>query len=473
LTPPAGTDGLTAQNPNFAVYKVKQIRSTKVSTTTLLKRANAPAPTEVIAYNLGVTNFVISSTNPFDLPTFVARSVQGVLPVLNYTLVEGIDYEIETILDPDGTLRPSGRIFILATSVLRPVTSTVTSLGLDQDYDLTITYKPIEDITHRVVSVENDKITLDYTIVQANDAIDITYRTVIANPDELIKASVKVFSQYNATETTLREGVDYFCDGRAGTIQIPPQSVLRTSGAYIDFSYRKAEPDIEIFTVWCKIDNPNGTEIRFDIDPVLKTNRLKIDDKAGEKFYITGPFGLIDIGKSGGTPSLPRGWVQFIVISKNPTKNKNYETNLIDQVIQLRDINKRKVFKEGSIYFSNILAFRDAMAEKTLDYLKYSTLSSDYQSFAVDRSPLTGGVLLVNFIPNNSRDIYPYVPTADNTIDGPPQKIDDTFYMKWKYSLPNTSPTNGLVVKIDLERDVEIDDSQSPKVFNYNLRVGF
>lgn len=487
LRPPIGVDGTSVANPNFAIYKVKVVNAGRKKITIFAERLYVPNPEDPVYITMTVSNFIISdAAKKPDIGYYMSVPNAQRIP-----LVEGSDYIIET-QEIDGVMKPTGRLAIPPGSAIRIPTPPNPDYGITSGVTIEMFYYQEEDITHRVVGVQdsitdaagntrfiapNRVIKLDYTNHSTADGADIyevTYRSPLAAPDELVKSSVEVFSESpTPTSVPLREGVAYTCNGRAATIQILPNSPLRSTGAYVNFSFRKAEPDIETFTAWCKVDAPTGVDIRFDLDSVLKTNKLKIDTDAGEAFYVTGPFGLLDIGKAGGIPKLPRGWIQFIVISKNPSKNKQYGTNLIDQVIQLRDLDRRKIFKEGSIYFSSILAFRDSLVERTLSYLKNSTLASDYQSFAVDTSPSSGAVVLVNFPPNNSKDIYSYVPTADSTSDGPPQKQDETFFMKWNYVLPLSKISNSLVVRIDLERDVGVDDAISPKVFGYNIRVGF
>ena len=487
LRPPVGVDGSSVANPNFAIYKVKVVNPGRKKITVFAERLYVPNPEDPVYITIPVSNFVISDTTKKpDIGYYKAIVDPQRIP-----LVEGSDYIIETE-EIDGVVKPTGRLAIPPGSAIRVPTPPNPDYGITDGVGIEMFYYQEEDITHRVVAIQdsitdvsgttrviapNRVIKLDYTnhsTLAGSDTYEVTYRSPLAQPNELVKSSVKVFSQPSSPDATpLKEGAAYTCNGRAATIQLLPNSPLRTTGAYVNFSFRKAEPDIETFTVWCKVDTPTGVDVRFDLDSVLKTNKLKIDTDAGESFYVTGPFGLLDIGKAGGVPKLPKGWVQFIVISKNPSKNRQYGTNLIDQVIQLRDLDKRKIFREGSIYFSSILAFRDSLKERTVSYLKNSTLSADYQSFAVDTSPSSGAVVLVNFPPNNSRDIYPYVPTSDSSADGPPQKQDETFFMSWNYELPTTAISNSLVVRIDLERDVGIDDAVSPKVFNYNLRVGF
>lgn len=487
IRPPYNLNGAPVTSPNYAIYRVKHIQASTRTVATFgivdLFVPNSGANTELVL-NLPVTNFVINSTNPSSLPKLVARSV-GPTPVA-INLVAGTDYVIETI-QVDGVNVPTGRIKLLPVAnslVLIPGTwpgpgTTTISGYMTPNLTFEFTYTPEVDITHKIISTQNRTVILDNCYIEDSDLIEVTYRYVITSPDEIIKSSIEVYDlpSTNEQRRTYREGIDYLINANTNVIRrLESGSIPATSGVHITYKFRNADVGMEVFTTWCKVENPAGSQIRFDIDSLVKKNRLIVDSLKGEALYVSGSFGLIDITNAAGTPVMPPGWIQFIVRSKNPSLNSSYKSNLIDQVIQLRDINRQKIFRESNIYFSTILAYRELMIQRTLNHLKVNTLATDNQSFAIDDTLYSSSskpTIVVNFLPNKTNDLYNYGATPNEDGENPPVRIPETYTLSWLY--PNEESkikSNNLVVRIDLDRNPNVDGSLTPKVHNYQVRVG-
>jgi hypothetical protein len=505
IRPPYTLNGAPTSSPNYAIYKVRHIQARKQTTTSFFFSSElftaSVGTSPGFFFNLPITNFVINSSSPSVLPKIRAKIKSSYIPpptgpastpVINpvfINLVEGTDYTIETTT-VDGVTVPTGRIKILPNAgngkLLVPVPAGSVNLppvynwnaGLwHPEVEYEITYTPEIDITHKIISIENKTIILDNCYIEDSDLIEVTYRYVVTSPDQIIRSSIEVYDlpTTNEARKAYREGIDYLVNANTNVIRrLESGTIPTTGGVHITYKFNSAESGMEVFTTWCKVDNPAGSQIRFDIDSLVKKNKLQIDTTKGEALYVNGPFGLIDITNAAGTPVMPPGWVQFIVKSKNPFANSSYKSNLIDQVIQLRDINRQKIFREGNIYFSTILAYRELMIQRTLNHLKVNTLATDNQSFAVDDDTNPDKpTIVVNFLPNRTSDLYNYGPTPNEDGENPPVKIPETYTLTWLY--PNEESivkSNNLVVRIDLDRNPNVDGALTPKVHNYQVRVG-
>jgi hypothetical protein len=479
LRRPLSVQGISDPTPNYAIYSVKHVKpAQRLRTSFNMSSGVYPEGninTNPVIFNIPVTNFVIASTDPANLPTLEARAfIPNAQP---FTLVLGLDYDIETYT-VDGVSKPTGRILIKhhAASLLRPVnlpspyTPTV-------GHSLDFTYTPEEDITHKVISINGNEIVIDYTEVPIGDVIEVTYRYTIESPNEIIRKSVRVYDKpfSDPTSKLLLEGTDYTLNGSNGLIRrLSTGGIAANGSVHVSFDFKNAELGTERFYTWCRIDDPAGVEIRFDLDDNLKKNRLQVDNEFNEKLYISGSFGLIDLTEAAGTPLLPPGWVQFIVVSKNPSFNSRYKSNLINQVIQLRDSNRKKIFREGNRYFSSVVAYKEPLTQKTLNHLKVNTLATDFESFAIDETIRDNPTLVVNFLPNSQIDLYNYSATEDDAQEGNPIRVPETYNITWYYVNTTTEEIdNNVIVRIDLERGSEAGGSITPKVFDYQLRVGF
>jgi len=479
LRRPLSVQGIQDATPNYAVYSIKHVKAAQRLQASFNMSASVyPAGnvnTEPVIFNLPVTNFVIASTDPTQLPRLKARAfVPNAVP---FDLVAGLDYEIETYT-VDNIAKPTGRLLIKThpASVLRPVnlpsphTPTVA-------HSLDFTYTPEEDITHKLISINGNELVLDYTEIPPSDTIEVTYRHIIESPNEIIRKSVKVYDKPFSDPSTklLLEGKDYALNSITGLIRRLSTGTIPSNGSvHVTFDFKNAEIGVERFSTWCRIDNPSGVEIRFDLDDTLKKNKLVADNSFNEKLYVNSTSGLIDLTEAAGTPLLQPGWVQFIVISKNPVINTRYKTNLINQVIQLKDVNKKKIFREGNKYFGTILAFKQPLKQRTLNHLRVNTLATDYESFAIDESSSVDPTLVVNFLPNSQIDLYNYTATDDDSQEGNPTRSPETYNILWYYT--NTQDEeidDNIIIRIDLERDLDADGSLTPKIFDYQLRVGF
>lgn len=455
LKPQPGTQNSNLDTrPNYVVYKVIHRTSSARQTSTFSLGSSRTV-------YLPSSNFVLQSNISTELP--VLRLLTGQI------LTNGVDYSYE-ILDSGGKTRPTGRINILNGGSLIDASGNVINLLLEFVY----TVDP--DITHKVSRIEGNNIILDHASNSAFDSIEITYRYIPTRPSQIIKSSIRVSNLPSTSGSRIFyvEGRDYVIDPNTGGIQRIPTGTISTKGSvYVSFSYRGSSSSVQTFTTWAFVSSNNGVQIKFDLDPTTKKNKLIVDSEEGESFYVNSKEGLVNLTKSTSTPLLSYGWVQFIVRSKSPSTNGQYRSNLIDQVIQLKDINKKKIFKAFNQYFNEITAFREPLVEKSLNHLKVNTLLSDHTSFAIDNStdPFNS-YIVVNFKPNETSELYQKIPTEDSDEENPPASSNEEFKFDWAEQVETDSKINSIVVKIELNRVQGVDGSLTPKVFNYELRVG-
>jgi hypothetical protein len=450
--PPAGEDPFLDPQPKFAVYKI-QIK--EIST----------RQTRQFALGQNRLQYL-----PFS--TFILQGAAADLPILRFypsgvPLINGVDitYETETI---GGVVKPTGRINIPDGSSLLGSNNTVLP-GITLEFVYTVD----TDITSRIESILGNDIVLKHTILSELDGIQVTYRYVPGRPDQILKSSIQVYNSLNPSNRIFyKEGVDFIVNESIGVIQKVPTGRIGDI-AYIKYSYRSSDSSLNTFTMWAYVSGDSGTQIKFDLDPSSKKNRLQVDSAAGEAFYVNTKNGIVNLTNSSSTPVMSQGWVQFIVRSLDPTRNVAFRSNLIDQVIQMKDVNKKKIFNAFNFYFNELTAFREPMVEKTLNHLKVNTLLNDHSSFAIDSitDPLNS-YLVLNFKPNETTELYSKVPTADADESSPPSSSNEEFLLEWSEQPLSDSRPVGIKVKIGLVREPNSDGSLTPKVFKYNLRVG-
>ena len=440
--------------PNYAVYKILLKSTTGLITTgfTLNSSRTQYLPT---------SSFILYSTDPAKRPAI--RSLGGVI----YT--EGIDFNYE-VLDIGGQYRPTTRITIPEGSRFIDSTGSVIALLLE------FVYYNDPDITHKVTQIQGNVVLLEHANLTQLSSIEIMYRFVPTSPSTIIKSSIRVSNLPSSSPSRIFyvEGRDYVVDSTNGGIQRIPTGNIDTKGAiYVQFSYRGSASNLHTFLTWAFISPTDGVQIRFDLNTATKKNKLIVDTSVGESFYVNTRDGLIDLTNAVSTSVLPYGWAQFVVRSKNPSLHGDYGTNLIDQVIQIKDINKKKVFKPNNFYFNEITAFRDPLQERTLNHLKVNTLLSDHSLFAIDSltDPIDSYVVL-NFKPNETSELYSKIPTDDSDESNPPETIYEEFLFKWKETLDNDNPYSKLVMKIELSRSPNVNGALTPKVFEYQVRAG-
>jgi len=453
LKPQPGTDPFLDIKPTYTIYRVthkadegRQTRSFTLDT----------ARTQY----LPISNFLISGT-PNQLPAL--KSTTGTI----YT--KGVDYtfELESI---GGQSRPTGRIVIPNGSAFLDTNGNVSPLLLNFEF----VYDP--DITHKVARIEGNTVVMDHSSNTQYDSIEIIYRFIPTLPSKIIKASIRVADLPSSSQNRVyyTEGRDYVVNADSGFIQRVPTGDIPTTGSvYVEFAYRGTSDTLQTFTTWAFVSAEDGVQIKFDVDPTTKKNKLVVDSEIGESVFVNSTEGLINLTKATSTPVLPFGWVQFIVRSKNPTTNQDFKTNLIDQVIQMKDVNKKKIFKEYNYYFNEITAYRQPLSEKTLNHLKVNTLMSDHDNFAIDSTtdPFNSYIVL-NFKPNETDELYLKVPTQDFDESNPPDDTTEDFMYVWSERTDEELVPTEIVVRVELNRSQNADGALSPKCFDYQLRVG-
>lgn len=436
--------------PNYAVYKVLYITDQGRKTFTVTANASK--------IKLNYDSFVANGSNA----PIVKNSNNTV------TYKEGKDYIIETEIK-DGALRTTGNLNIPTGSQIN--TASAPTLNI------TITLDP--DVTYKVTEVNGTVVTLANMTFSAGDTFQITYRFVPTSPYEIIKSSVKVKNNIQSSGKSIRsyvEGTDYVFDVATGSIQRLPNSSIPSQGeVFIDYYYTTTDSAVETFLTWCYISEERGLQIKLELDTASKKNTLTSDDTVGERFFVNGPGGLVDLTRATVTPLLGPGWIQFLVRSKNPDANQKSDNkgNLIDQIIQLRDYDKKRIFKENGKYFKEILAFRDPMIQRSLNHLKSNTLVSDHTVFAFDDiTDISKNVLVLNFKPGLTKDLYLKAPQEDNSATLTPATINEIYQLIWESKLPNIINGSSVIVRCQLSREPNVDGGLTPKVFEYFLRAG-
>ena len=471
--------------PRGAIHSVKHIQGSTRRTLAKQLPILFPSTTgDLLFFTIDVTNFITATTDPVTAPIVRAYPVgSSTAQVLNI----GVDYILSSgVTLPDGVRVETAdvRMAIPATSWLRRLLSPASVGEINAAYTIEIEYSPLEDITLNAFAYDagQNMLTLSNTIVPFGEALLITYRHKVKVPDEIIKTSVEVYDlpTIDPNKTKYVEGVDYTISARTGLItRIATGGITAAGGVYVNFIIRRAGIGIERFNTWCHVENPDGVEIRFELNSESKVNRLIPDTAAGEDLFVNTPAGSVNLTRSAGTPVIGPGWVQFMVISKNPFINRadpgaSRGAGMIDQVIQINDLNGRKVFRGGGAYFDTILAFREPMIQRTLGHFRTNTLATNKETFAIDDSDPQNAVVVVNYLANMSDDIYNYSPTEDGDRSLAPQAFPETYDMSWSYiNTDSATLNNKLLVRINLERDLGVDGSLTPKIFDYQVRVGF
>lgn len=455
LKPDPNFQGSLDIKPNYAIYSVKQI-SSESRLTRIINLGNSRVQ------DLPATNISL-------LPSVQAAVLSEPSTGVQFQL--GKDYEfLYTVV---GNVRKStGQMRIPDGSALLNSSGLVRSGAV-----LHIQYTPDTDITHKVSSIVGDKIVLENCIVQFEEHLEIEYRYIPLAPSEIIKASIRVYNKPTTASsiTYYTEGTDYLTDPKTAAIQRIPNGRIPINGeVFLSFSYRDSEQGIHTFQTWCNLSGTEPIQIKLDTRNGSSNNNLIVDKASGEGLFINSQDGFFDISTSTRTPIIQPGWVQFIVRSKNPDANIEYGTNLIDQVIQLRDQNRKKIFRRKGIYFSEITAFRDPMKQITLNHLKVNTLKANHSFFAIDdTTDSTNTYIVVNFIPGETEELYCRIASDETETDSRPSTIAESFYIVWKSELEQELQGKKLVVRIQLDRSIEIaDGGVTPKVHQYNLKIG-
>jgi len=457
MKPPAGVTNTSADiKPNYSISKVTLTGPTTRRTKGFLLQNSR-------TQYLPVSNYILQSTSEDNMPQ-LQTSYGGQIYRRN------VDYILQTE-DINGRQVPNGKFNIPDGSALLNSSGGIATPNLALEF----VYTNDPDITYKVSSINDNFIVLSNLVVTNDDTIEVTYRYVPVSPSEIIKPSVRI-SDLPSTSSNRRfyvEGTDYNVSTADGGIQrIPTGSISNKGSVYAEYTFKNATAGIETFYTWCNITDTGGAQILLECSSTVKKNKLIVDTAAGEAFYVNTPQGLIEITNSITTPVMGPGWVQFVVRSKNPDTNAGYGSNLINQVLQLRDQNNKKIFRDNNLYFKEIVAFRDSMTEITLNHLKVNTLAANHRYYAIDNftSPLSNYIVL-NYLPNGTSELYLYGPTDDTDTTNNPQAINEEYLFVWTSKASDNLIGNKVIVRIDLERNQESDGSLTPKVFEYKLRA--
>ena len=457
MKPPAGITNTSSDiKPNYAISKVTLAgASTRRTKSFLLQNPRTQF--------LPASNYILQSVTESDMP--VLQTTSG-----GQIYRRNIDYILQTE-DINGRQVSNGKFTIPDGSAFLNASGSIATPNLLLEF----VYTNDPDITYKVSTINDNFVTLSNITVSNDDTIEITYRYIPTSPSVILKPSIRVSNlpTTSGNRTFYVEGRDYNVSTEDGGIQrIPTGSIGIRGSVYIDYTYKDANSGIETFYTWCNIASTSGVQIKLESSSITKKNKLVVDNDVGEVLYVNTPQGLINITNSIVTPVLGPGWVQFVVRSKNPDSYQTFGTNLINQVIQLRDYNNKKIFKSNNVYFKDIVPFRDSMNEITLNHLRVNTLLSNHTAYAIDNTTsVSENYIVLNYLPNTTSELYLYGPTDDIDNTSNPQIINEEYLFLWSSKVDSNLIGSKVIVRIDLERSQESDGSLTPKVFDYKLRA--
>jgi hypothetical protein len=89
-----------------------------------------------------------------------------------------------------------------------------------------------------------------------------------------------------------------------------------------------------------------------------------------------------------------------------------------------------------------------------------------------DITDVSKNVLVLNFKPGSTKDLYLKAPQEDSSATLTPVTINEIYQLIWDSKLPNIINGSSVIVKCQLTREPNIDGGITPKVFEYFLRAG-
>ena len=436
LFPAAGVNPNFDQSPAYAVYEAKWVRKDELK---IINQASNGG--DFIRLPAGT---VLDDDRRPEVRV-TRLDISGNVTVMNRLLREDLDYEF----------RPSPPALVALASGDSWWKDQLNSNGL---LDFNVRYYLEDDITEKLTSINGSNLVFDssFSGVTAGDVLNVKYRRRAEEPDiEVLPDTVIVKPVYgrDGLETPYLEGTDYTLDSRNGSIYRIPNGNIPDGGVvFVDYHYERTLFDVQTFSAWCKVTRAEMPEITL--------SALNIDKSSGELFMLNTPKGLIDLSSLGSIPPLSVGWHNFIVKSTDPSS----PTAAIKQVISLVDRQNAPIFQTRGIYFDRIFSDREFMKQLTPDFLRKGILRDNHGFFAITDD----GKVIVNFLPGDTLDVYPY--KYDATTGGV-VKTTERFLLDYAVQT-RVSPSDSLLVKIEMTRRPSIDGGLSPTVDQYSLRIG-
>lgn len=434
LIPNANVDPAFDQAPTYAIYSVQWIRAQEEKTLTFTNIAGNRIRTSLTAR-------LDSERRPKLYVTKLTDSVGTITP-MNRLLREGIDYIITDSKD-------------FTTSSLN-ASWWESQINNGSVLDFYLVYYEEDNLLIDVDRIENNSVYFNsnYNAASPNDSIRIRYRRTASLPSiELLPETVKVKPLFGeeGIDNVFVEGTDYSLDIARGTVYRIQNGNIASSGiVFVDFGYQKEIFPVETFSAWCYVSRREMPEVSLA--------SVRIQKNLGEIFLLSSPKGTIDLSSLEKIPSLNVGWHQFTIKSIDPDD----ANSLIRKIILLQDRNGVPVFKTKGEYFSILTGSRSPLREITYDYLKKGILPSRHDFFAIKDNKV-----IVNFTPNGTEDFYPY---EYDSLTGTLKLAQERFKLEYVVNT-KISPSNRMVVRIDLFRRSSIDGGITPKVSEYLLRI--
>lgn len=439
LVPQPGTDPRFDQSPDYAIYEAKWLTK---------DTSRSQSFTGVTAMFID-----LDSDGPVDLDTLTvtvteATDATGAATSMNRQLRQEIDYTIE-----------GNRISAVQDNIQRGkkvIYNSWWAQKIEDDYnlDFLITYRPDTDLTQRVIGINGKIVTIDarFATIGREDNVLILYRRKVEPPAKVLVETFRGKTAFGNSEDVYIEGRDFTIDPNSGTIyRIPTGNIPSNGVMYADFYYEKPTFPVQTFSTWVLVG-------RSDL-PEISLSKLSLDKENGESFILNSRKGFVDLTEIGKIPELAAGWHQFIVKSRAPSVSNA----AITQVIKLVDNANAVVFETRGKYFDKMTSLRNQMRQATLDFLKKGVLPANHGFFAID----TSGNVIINFLQGTTDEVYAkkYNPTS-GTITDRQERFALSYTVRTR-----TSPSNLLLVKIELVRRPSSDGGITPKVEEYILRV--
>ncbi len=343
--------------------------------------------------------------------------------------------------------------------------SIINGVTIPNNASLKISYELDSDITHRVLTISYDtnEILLDSLInISPGDSIIVKYKKKPTN----INRSVVIVKQKQSSAnpgTIYKEGVDYTLDVINGKITALLNGDIVNSSSktvYVDYDFRTKIQETLTYSIWCYFGSNQAKELKY--------SSLNLRTNLGEGMWISSYNGKEYTTKridNNTSIILTKGWHFFNVKSLDPAL---FQDAAILKVLKLRDISGKYVFissSNGNVFFERMTGMRASLGEVDYSYLINGVPSSDKSKFSIKNNkiylnfnPLTSDIFLLKRLSN--------VGTIENVTN---------FNIKFEGRLKSQSSIekDHIILRMRLSRSSGSSSGVTPKLYSYNLRIGY